>query len=127
MWAEDEAGPYQTLPYPGQGWHPAAAPPRYPHEYVRQGTAKLLTLFHPASGLVRAKGVYVQKGVGRDFCIRLGSRPIGNCEVFRAALRGPEGVEFRLTRIACPGERRFPPASDRELRPRFVEDGVEEV
>jgi hypothetical protein len=28
-----------------------------PHEYVRGGTAKLLTLFHPASGLLRAKGV----------------------------------------------------------------------
>jgi hypothetical protein len=29
----------------------------HPHEYVRGGTAKLLTLFHPATGLVRAKGV----------------------------------------------------------------------
>ncbi len=57
VWAEDEAGPYQTLPYPGQGWHPVGAPPRYPHEYVRQGTAKRLTLFQPASGLVRVKGV----------------------------------------------------------------------
>jgi hypothetical protein len=28
-----------------------------PHEYERTGTAKLLTLFHPASGLVRAHGV----------------------------------------------------------------------
>jgi hypothetical protein len=43
--------------------------------------AELATRLHE---LVRAKGVYVQKGVGRDFCIRLGSRPIGNCEVFRA-------------------------------------------
>jgi hypothetical protein len=30
---------------------------RYPHEYVRAGTAKQLTLFHPASGAVRVKGV----------------------------------------------------------------------
>lgn len=30
---------------------------RQPHEYIRNGTAKLLTLFHPASGQVRAKGV----------------------------------------------------------------------
>lgn len=43
--------------------------------------AELATRLHE---LVRAKGVYVQDGVGRDFCIRLGSRPIGNCEVFRA-------------------------------------------
>ena len=57
VWTEDEAGPYQTLPYPGQHWHPAGAPVRYPHEYVRAGTAKQLTLFHPASGEVRIKGV----------------------------------------------------------------------
>ena len=28
-----------------------------PHEYVRNGTAKLMTLFHPASGQVQVKGV----------------------------------------------------------------------
>lgn len=32
-------------------------PRRLPHEYLRGGTAKLLTLFHPATGTVRAKGV----------------------------------------------------------------------
>lgn len=32
-------------------------PARYPHEYVRNGTAKQLTLFHPATGKVRVKGV----------------------------------------------------------------------
>jgi hypothetical protein len=32
-------------------------PAQRPHEYVRNGTAKLLTPFHPASGEVRAKGV----------------------------------------------------------------------
>ena len=32
-------------------------PAHYPHEYVRGGTAKLLTLFHPATGAVRVKGV----------------------------------------------------------------------
>ena len=30
---------------------------RLPHEYIRAGTAKLLTLFHPATGEVRVKGV----------------------------------------------------------------------
>jgi hypothetical protein len=30
---------------------------RQPQEYLRGGTAKLLTLFHPASGSVRAQGV----------------------------------------------------------------------
>jgi transposase len=56
VWTEDEAGPYQTLPYPGYHWHQGGAI-RYPHEYVREGTAKQLTLFHPASGEVRVKGV----------------------------------------------------------------------
>jgi hypothetical protein len=57
VWTEDEAGPYQTVPYPGQHWQPRGEPVRYPHEYIRQGTAKQLTLFHPASGAVRVQGV----------------------------------------------------------------------
>ena len=40
VWTEDEAGPYQTIPYPGSHWHPAGKPVRYPHEYIRNGTAK---------------------------------------------------------------------------------------
>jgi len=57
VWTEDEAGPYPTHPYPGAHWQPTGLPVRYPHEYVRAGTAKQLTLFHPASGAVRVKGV----------------------------------------------------------------------
>jgi hypothetical protein len=57
VWTEDEAGPYQTVPYPGASWQPTGEPKRRPHEYVRQGTAKLLTLFHPATGEVRVRGV----------------------------------------------------------------------
>jgi hypothetical protein len=57
VWGQDEAGPYQTLPYPGNRWQPEGQPARQRHEYVREGTAKLLTLFHPASGQVRVKGV----------------------------------------------------------------------
>jgi hypothetical protein len=57
VWTEDEAGPYQTIPYPGSHWHPTGKPVRFAHEYVRAGTAKQLTLFHPASGEVRVKGV----------------------------------------------------------------------
>ena len=56
MWCQDEAGPFQTAPYPGGGWAPAGLPAHRPHEYVRNGPAKLLTLFHPASGEVRVKG-----------------------------------------------------------------------
>lgn len=57
VWTQDEAGPYQAIPQPGTRWQPTLQPARYPHEHVRHGTAKLLTLFHPASGQVRVKGV----------------------------------------------------------------------
>lgn len=57
VWVEDEAGPYQATPQLGMGWHEQGRAARAPHEYLRGGTAKLLTLFHPASGELRAKGV----------------------------------------------------------------------
>jgi hypothetical protein len=57
LWCQDEAGPYQTVPYPGASWQPEGNPTRQAHEYVRTGTAKLLTLFRPATGEVRATGV----------------------------------------------------------------------
>jgi hypothetical protein len=57
VWCQDEAGPYQAIPQPGASWQPHGCPARQPHEYIRGGTAKLLTLFRPASGAVRAKGV----------------------------------------------------------------------
>ncbi len=57
VWGMDEAGPYQAIPQPGAHWQPLGRPARYPHEHVRHGTAKLLTLFHPATGQVRVKGV----------------------------------------------------------------------
>lgn len=56
VWCEDEAGPFQTIPYPGQSWHPEGLPHRLPHEYVRSGTAKLMTLFHPKTGRLRVRG-----------------------------------------------------------------------
>src|SRR5947208_14733194 len=54
---EDEAGPYQAIPQPGASWQLEGHPVLQPHEYERGGTAKLLTLFRPATGLLRAKGV----------------------------------------------------------------------
>jgi transposase len=56
VWGEDEAGPYQTKPYAGQSWCPEGHPAHYPHEYMRTGTAKIMTLLHPQSGQVRVKG-----------------------------------------------------------------------
>jgi hypothetical protein len=57
VWTQDEAGPSQAIPPPGPSWQPAGQPARVPHEYVRGGTAKLLTLFRPATGAVRAQPV----------------------------------------------------------------------
>ena len=57
VWTQDEAGPFQTVPMAGHSWQENGLPKRQAHEYVRDGTAKLLTLFHPTSGEVRAKGV----------------------------------------------------------------------
>jgi hypothetical protein len=57
VWCQDEAGPYQAIPQPGASWQPEGLPAHRPHEYVRGGTAKLLTLLRPASGEVRARPV----------------------------------------------------------------------
>ncbi len=57
VWRQDEAGPYQAIPQPGACWSPRGRPQRQPHEYVRGGTAKMLTLFRPATGEARATGV----------------------------------------------------------------------
>jgi hypothetical protein len=55
VWCEDEAGPFQAVPHPGVSWQPRRQPATQPHEYVRGGTTKILTLFHPASGQVRLR------------------------------------------------------------------------
>ena len=52
VWCEDEAGPFQTVPHSGGSWRPEGRPATQSHEYVRAGTAKILTLFHPATGRV---------------------------------------------------------------------------
>jgi len=52
----DQAGPFQTLAYPGKRWCKETKAVRIEHEYVRNGTAKLMTIFRPATGEVRVKG-----------------------------------------------------------------------
>jgi hypothetical protein len=44
-------------PYPGQNWAEQGQARHQSHEYVRNGTARLLTLFCPRTGKLRAKGV----------------------------------------------------------------------
>ena len=57
MFGQDEAGPYQTKPHPGATWAPEGDPLRQPHEYLRDGTAKLLALLRPSTGELRAQAV----------------------------------------------------------------------
>ncbi len=45
------------MPHPGSGWRPRGHPATQPHEYVRSGTCKVLTLFHPATGQVHLQPV----------------------------------------------------------------------
>src|ERR671928_978995 len=52
-WCEDEAGAFQAGAHPGVSWQPRGRPTLLPHEYIRGGTTKILTLFHPATGQVR--------------------------------------------------------------------------
>jgi hypothetical protein len=40
------------VPQPGCSWRPQGRPATQPHEYVRGGTTKILTLFQPATGRV---------------------------------------------------------------------------
>src|SRR5215203_402626 len=53
VWCEDEAGPFQAVPHSGVSWQARGRPATQPHEYIRGGTIKILTLFHPATGQVR--------------------------------------------------------------------------
>jgi hypothetical protein len=57
VWCTDPAGPFQTVPYPGVSWQPEGKLACQPHEYLRNGTAKILTLLHPADGQVRVSGI----------------------------------------------------------------------
>ena len=57
VWCSDQAGPFQTIPYPGESWQPEGKAACQPHEYLRAGVVKTLTLFHPADGQVRLSGV----------------------------------------------------------------------
>jgi transposase len=107
VWTQDEAGPFQPKPYAGQAWHEPGQPRRQSHEYLRQGTAKLLVLFHPASGRVRATGVrqcpntVLHPWLKREFTAILAALPPGPAEgrVRHRPLwqRWQEGLQCRIT------------------------------
>ncbi|HEU5032581.1 MAG TPA: transposase [Spirillospora sp.] len=107
VWCTDQAGPYQTVPYAGQSWRPEGDPARLPHEYLRDGTAKALTLFHPADGRVRLEGVrscpnaVLHPWLRRELAAILAAMPAPPAEPaagWRAAWEGwQEGLSIRPT------------------------------
>jgi hypothetical protein len=56
VWCPDQAGPDQAKPHEGTVWRPEGDPARLPHEYQHGATTKILTLFHPADGIIRMEG-----------------------------------------------------------------------
>jgi hypothetical protein len=107
VWTEDEAGPFQTVPFACNSWQEDGLPLRQPSEYIRNGTAKLLTLFHPADGEVRAKGVRSCTNVVlhewlkcelSDIVASLAARPVLNEEANRLMWqRWQEGLLWPIT------------------------------
>ena len=106
VWCCDQAGPFQTVPQPGQSWQPQGEPAGQPHEYVRNGTAKLLTLFHPASGHVRVEGAMacpnevLHGWLKRELSEVLAALPElpATADASRAAwLRWQQGLSVRVT------------------------------
>jgi DDE superfamily endonuclease len=103
VWCTDQAGPFPTMPYPGQSWQPVGEPARLPHEYLRDGTAKILTLFHPADGRVRLHGVtscpntVLHPWLKRELAAILAGMPKSNAMAEAAARRSWERWQDGLT------------------------------
>jgi len=113
VWCRDEAGPFQTAPHPGASWRPAGGPARQPPESVRNGTAKVLTLSHPASGRVAVEGAasattaalhaWLRRGPGGVLDALPGPGPVppgGSCRPSRE--RWQDGLTRPITLPAHP-------------------------
>ena len=95
VWCEDEAGPFQAIPHPGACWQPQGQPATQPHEYVRGGTTKILTLFHPATGQVR-----VQPAANGTNVVLHGWLKAALAEIVAALPAAAEPVDAAATRAA---------------------------
>ncbi len=93
VWCEDEAGPFQTLPYQATSWQPEEHPQQQDHEYLRNGTAKVLTLFHPQDGQVRVKGVESATNAVLHPCLKEELSRIVNALPKVASSHSPEKVQ----------------------------------
>lgn len=94
------------MPHPGTSWQPEGHPARQPHEYVRSGAAKVLTLFRPADGRVRVGGAtsvtsaVLHPWMKRELAAVLAELPTPppTAEASRAAWdRWPAGLAVRIT------------------------------
>lgn len=95
------------MPQRGESWQPQGQPVRRPHEYLRSGTAKLLTLFQPATGKVRVKDVTSTKNVVLHPWLKeelsailatLPPAPIFDAEASRALWKGwQDGLKEKFT------------------------------
>ena len=56
VWCEDEAGPFQTVPYAGASWQAEGEPDRQPHEYVRNGPPNVYPSFTRRADRCGSKG-----------------------------------------------------------------------
>jgi hypothetical protein len=104
VWCQDEAGPYQTVPYLGAGGFGQGNSARQAHEYVRNGTVTLLPLVRPHTGEVRAKGVrnapntVLQSGLHAELTAILATLP----EVTRSDARRPVLARWETGRDRVP-------------------------
>jgi len=57
VWTEMRPDPFRPCHLQEIAGKKRGRPQRQASEYIRNGTAKLLTLFHPLDGQVRVKGV----------------------------------------------------------------------
>jgi hypothetical protein len=110
LWCQDEAGPYQAIPQPGASWQPEGKPARQPHEYIRGGTAKLLTLFRPRTGQVRAKPVErAPNEVLHPWLIEQLGEILAELPPPVPGAPGLEGSEWGYAELTAPGQPPPPP------------------
>jgi hypothetical protein len=108
VWCEDEAGPFQAVPQPGSSWQPECHPATQPHEWIRGGTTKLMTLFEPATGTVDVQPAasvtntvlhgWLKKALDRKLTALPPASAVSDPDVNRAQWAAwQEGLQIRFT------------------------------
>jgi len=108
VWCEDEAGPFQAAPQPGSSWQPEGHPATQPHEWIRGGTTKAMTLFEPATGTVELQPAasvtntvlhgWLKKELDRKLATRPPALAVSDPEANRAqGAAWQAGLQIRFT------------------------------